>query len=87
MAKVTTKRAIITPDKHFPLADIPAINVLCKVIKLVKPNVYVDLGDVGEWEAFSSHKWKKKTAPPLDYLVKDFDQDVTDVNLGMDIID
>jgi hypothetical protein len=84
---VTVKRAVVTPDKHFPLADTAAINVLCKVIKLVKPTIYVDLGDVGEWEAFSSHKWKRKTAPPLEYLVKDFDQDVRDVNIGMDIID
>jgi len=84
---VTVKRAVVTPDKHFPLADRAAINVLCKVIKLVKPTIYIDLGDVGEWEAFSSHKWKKKTAPPLEYLIKTFDQDVRDVNQGMDIID
>ena len=85
--KEPVKRAIVTPDKHFPLADMPAINVLCKVIKLVKPTIYVDLGDVGEWEAFSHWKWKRRSSPPLEYLIKDFDQDVKDVNYGMDIID
>ena len=63
--KGVIKRAIATPDKHFPLADMPAINALCKAIEIVKPDIYVDLGDVGEWEAFSHWKWKRKKAPPL----------------------
>ena len=81
------KRAVVTPDKHFPYADIPAIKVVCKAIELVKPNVYIDLGDTGEWEAFSKHKWKGKQKPPLSYLIDDFDRDVKNVNAGMDIID
>ena len=39
------KRAIVTPDKHFPLADMSAIRVVCKAIEIVKPSIYVDLGD------------------------------------------
>ena len=39
------KRAIVTPDKHFPFEDKPAIKVLCKAIELVKPDIYIDLGD------------------------------------------
>ena len=85
--KGVIKRAIATPDKHFPLADMPAINALCKAIEIVKPDIYVDLGDVGEWEAFSHWKWKRKKAPPLEFLIKDFDKDVKAVNAGMDIID
>tara|TARA_R100000808_G_C2133061_1_gene141886 strand:- start:6 stop:785 length:780 start_codon:yes stop_codon:yes gene_type:complete len=81
------KRAIVTPDKHFPLHDSKAINVLCKTIEIVKPDIYIDLGDVGEWEAFSAWRFKRRKAPPLEYLIKDFDKDVKDVNLGMDIID
>ena len=27
------KRAVVTPDKHFPLADIPAINCVKKTIE------------------------------------------------------
>ena len=85
--KGVVKRAIITPDKHFPLADIPAINCVKKAIEIVKPDIYVDLGDVGEWHAFSAWRFKRKKAPPLEYLVDDFDKDVKAVNKGMDIID
>ena len=82
-----TKRAIVTPDKHFPLHDSKAINILCKTIEIVKPDMYIDLGDIGEWEAFSHWKYKRKKAPPLEFLTKEFDKDVKDVNAGMDIID
>ena len=60
------KRAIITPDKHFPLHDKKAIGCLTKTIEIVKPDIYVDLGDVGEWGAFSAWKFKRKKAPPLE---------------------
>ena len=85
--KGVIKRAIVTPDKHFPLHDVKSINVLCKTIEIVKPDIYVDLGDVGEWSAFSAWKYKRKKAPPLEFLIEDFDKDVRDVNSGMDIID
>ena len=85
--KTPVRRAIITPDKHFPLADNAAIKVLCKAIEIVKPNLYVDLGDVGEWESVSHWKWKKKKRPPLEYQTPVIEKDIIDVNLGMDIID
>ena len=50
MARLTrgiVDRAIVTPDKHFPLHDKKAINVVCQAIELVKPNIYIDLGDTG----------------------------------------
>ena len=81
------KRVVVTPDKHFPLHDQKSINVLCKTIEIVKPDAYVDLGDVGEWNAFSAWKFKRKKAPPLEYLTEDFNKDIKDVNQGMDIID
>ena len=59
------KRVVVTPDKHFPLHDQKAINVLCKAIEIVKPDAYVDLGDVGEWEGFSHWKFRNKKAPIL----------------------
>ena len=87
MGKTPVKRAIVTPDKHFPLADMPAINVLCKTIEIVKPDMYIDLGDVGEWEGASHWKWKKKKRPPLEYQLPHIEQDIIDVNKGMDQID
>jgi hypothetical protein len=35
------KRVVVTPDKHFPLHDQKAINVLKKTIEIVKPDAYV----------------------------------------------
>ena len=32
------KRAIVTPDKHFPCADIPAIKAVCKP-PIIKPRL------------------------------------------------
>ena len=74
------KRVVVTPDKHFPLHDPKAIKVLCKAIEIIKPDAYVDLGDVGEWEAFSAWKYKRKKMPPLEFLIKDFKKDIKDVN-------
>ena len=87
MDKGVVKRVIVTPDKHFPLHDQPSINCLKRTIEIVKPDAYIDLGDVGEWEGFSAWKYKRKKAPPLEYLINDFDKDVKDVNSGMDQID
>ena len=87
MDKGVVKRVIVTPDKHFPLHDQPSINCLKKTIEIVKPDAYIDLGDVGEWHAFSAWRFKRKKAPPLEYLIDDFDKDVKDVNSGMDQID
>ena len=84
--KGVVKRAIVTPDKHFPLHDQRAINCLKRAIEIVKPDAYVDLGDVGEFHAFSAWKFKRKRKPPLEYLIEDFDQDVDGVNKGMDMV-
>lgn len=84
--KLKTKRAIVTPDKHFPLHDVPAINVLCKAIEKVKPEIYVDLGDVGEFESVSHWQWRKKKRPPLEYQLPFVDEEIKKVNEGMDII-
>ena len=33
------KRALVTPDKHFPLHDKKAISVVCQAIEMVKPDI------------------------------------------------
>ena len=67
--------------------DIDAISVLKKTIEIVKPDIYIDLGDVGEWSAFSAWKYKRKKAPPLEFMIPEMEQDVNEVNAGMDWID
>ena len=80
-------RAIVTPDKHFPIHDKKAIKIVCKAIEIVKPTMYIDLGDTGEWEHFSNHYWKGRNAKPMEDLIPLLDKDVKAVNKGMDIID
>ena len=81
------RRFIVTPDKHFPLHDKKAISCLVKIIEEVKPDGYIDLGDVGEWHGSSHWQWKKKKRPPLEYQLPFINKDVEAVNKGMDIID
>ena len=81
------KRYIVTPDKHFPLADMKAISVVCQVIEIIKPDGYIDLGDTGEWESVSHWQWKKKKRPPLEYQIPFVDEEISLVNDGMDLID
>ena len=81
------RTAIITPDKHFPIHCQKAINVVCKAIEKVQPDIYVDLGDTGEWEYFSKHYWKGKNQKPLEDLIPLLDKDVKAVNKGMNQID
>ena len=81
------QKVVVTPDKHFPYHDVPAINCLIKCIEVIKPDTYIDLGDVGEWESVSHWQWKRKKRPPLEYQIPDIDKEVAHVNAGMDSID
>ena len=85
--KGVIKRAIVTPDKHFPLHDVKSINVLCKTIEIVKPDIYIDLGDVGEWESVSAWKYKGKRLPPLEFQLPLVDEEIAEVNKGIDQFD
>ena len=81
------KRYIVTPDKHFPMADMKAISVVCQAIEIIKPDGYIDLGDTGEWQSVSHWQWKKKKRPPLEYQLPFVTEEIEEVNKGMDIID
>jgi len=85
--KGVVRRAIVTPDKHFPIADYDAINIVCQAIELVKPDTYIDLGDTGEWEKFSKHYWRDRDKPGDDLYIPMINKEVELVNEGMDIID
>jgi len=85
--KTRVKRVIVTPDKHFPYEDRPAIDVLCQSIEKIKPDAYIDLGDLGEWESVSHWQWKKKKRPPLEYQLPYVHKEIKAVNKGLDKID
>tara|TARA_R100001594_G_scaffold134005_1_gene174934 strand:+ start:2359 stop:3126 length:768 start_codon:yes stop_codon:yes gene_type:complete len=81
------KRGIIIPDQHYPLEDKAAVNCVIKAIKKVKPNVFVNLGDVGEWESVSAWRYKDKKLPPLEYQLPLINEDIKLVNEGLDVWD
>lgn len=79
--------AVIIPDTHAPLHNPAAMNVVYKTIKLVKPEMVMHLGDVGEWDSVSGWKYAKKKRPPLEYILKDLEVDKKDVNNMLDELD
>ena len=85
--KGVLKRAIVTPDKHVPIHDKKACNVVLKAIEIVKPDIYVDLGDLGEWASVSHWQWKRKKKPPVEYIIPRVEKDIADVNKWLDIVD
>ena len=87
LRKGVVKRGVISSDKHFPLADPKAISCFVQAIKIIKPDFYVDIGDVGEWESVSHWQWKKKKRPPLEYQLPFVKKEIEEVNVCMDEID
>jgi predicted phosphodiesterase len=81
------KRAIVIPDQHFPLHDQKAVDVVLKAIRIVKPDIFINLGDVGEWESVSAWKYKKIKQPPLEYQLPIIDEEIRLVNKGIDQFD
>ena len=81
------QRGIIIPDQHYPLHDKAAVNCVVKAIRKIKPDVFVNLGDVGEWEAVSAWKYKDKKLPPLEFQLPIVNEDIRLVNEGLDIWD
>jgi len=81
------KTGFIIPDQHFPLHSQSAVNVVLKAIKKVKPDILVNLGDVGEWRSVSAWRYKKVKQPPLEYQLPIIDEEIKAVNEGLDQFD
>ena len=81
------KRAVVFPDQHYPIHDVKAMNVALQVLEKAKPDIFVNLGDVGEFESVSSHKYKRRKRPPLEFQLPLIDQDIADVNKELDKVD
>jgi len=81
------KRGVVIPDQHYPIQDDEAIGVVLKAIELIKPEIFINLGDVGEWESVSAWKWKDKKQPPLEYQLPIIDEEIKKVNEGIDRFD
>ena len=70
------KRAVIIPDQHFPLHDQSAVNVALQGLELIKPDIFINLGDVGEWDSVSAWKYKKVKHPPLEFQLPLIDEEI-----------
>ena len=81
------KRALVIPDQHFPIHDKKAVNIVLKALEIVKPTIFINLGDVGEWETVSAWRWKRKKKPPLEYQLPAIDKEIKLVNKEIDRFD
>lgn len=81
------KRAVVIPDQHFPIHDQSAVNVVLQALELIKPDIFINLGDVGEWENSSPFRFKKVKTPPLEFQLPLIDEEIKQVNEGIDQFD
>ncbi len=81
------RRAIVIPDTHFPIHDESAVKVVLKAIEFVKPNIFINLGDVGEWESVSAWQYKRRKRPPIEYQLREMVTEIKEVNKCIDRFD
>ena len=81
------RRAVVIPDQHAPLQDTKAISCALKIIDEIKPNTLINLGDVGEWESVSSHRYKRRKQPPLEFVLPEIDKEIKAVNIMINQFD
>ncbi len=79
--------AIVFPDTHIPLHDKPAWRCALRAIEVVKPDIFVHLGDVGEWGSVNHWQYKHRKKPPLEYIIPGIDIDRRIVNRHLDHLD
>lgn len=87
MKELKHRRAIVIPDIHFPYQDDAAINCVLEAIKMVKPNICIQLGDIGEWESVSGWRYSRRKRPPLEFILMELDVEAELVNEGLDLFD
>ena len=81
------RRAVAIPDQHAPIQDLKAVNCALQIIEEAKPCTFINLGDVGEWESVSSHKYKRRKQPPLEFVLPQIDKEIIGVNKMIDQFD
>ena len=82
-----TKRAVVIPDQHYPVHSKSAISVVLQALDIIEPDLFINLGDVGEWNSVSAWKYKKIKRPPLEFIIEEADKEIRAVNKGLDAFD
>jgi len=82
-----SKRAVIIPDQHFPIHDQQAVNCVLKALEIIKPNIFINLGDVLENENVSPFRYRGKKLPSLEFMLGGIDDEIRQGNEGVDQFD
>jgi hypothetical protein len=85
---------LICPDRHHAPPgdeeggiDPAAFSCMLQGIDIIKPDGFIDLGDIGEWSSCSPWQYKRRSRPPVKFLVQELMKDVMAVNKGQDDVD
>ncbi len=85
---------IVASDKHAAPAgcrdggvDPRALDCFLQAISIVKPTIYVDIGDAGEWASASHWRYARRKRPPMAYVLRELREEVAAVNNDLDRID
>ena len=81
------KRAVVFPDQHYPIHDVKAMSVAHQILREVKPDIFVNLGDVMEGSSVSSHRWKRRKRPPLEFQLPMVEKEIEEGNFELDKVD
>jgi hypothetical protein len=86
--------AIFGPDQHNAPAGDPnggvdpaAVSCMAQAIQIVKPNLYGDLGDIGEWSSVSPWNKSRQKRPDMAKTIDALYDDLEAVAAGQDLID
>lgn len=66
MQSLIRQSAIVIPDTHGHLIDRPAFSCIQQAIQMLRPEIVIHLGDLGEWESNCSHNMKSKKPDPAE---------------------
>lgn len=78
---------VVFPDIHFPHQDKKAYGCALNVLREVKPNAFLLMGDAIDGYSVSHWQWKKKKRPPIEYQIPIIDKEIEQGNAGLDEID
>jgi hypothetical protein len=88
------KTVLVCPDTHVaPVGSVEggidpkAESVFMQAIDLVRPDEFVHIGDVGEWESVCEYRYEHRRKPPFEFMKPLVAQDIKAVNEWLDRLD